>query len=990
MRLDTLLGQRLEGTCEWIFEEQSFRAWIDSPPSSTFWIQGGPGTGKSVLTSAIIERLRKNRCPTIFFHFDQGDSALSDPKLFLDSLIAQMLQFDRRLSEGHGIFQGQAYTPISKSFAKFSELALKFEELYCCVDAIEECGTSVELLLYLISDMARSMAYPVKFLVSSRSTPESLRCMENFSSIVRLPTDGTRKDVQQLAAFQLKKTKSPDDVYRQFEIDRLTSAANGMFLWLNLVLKGAEVSGTVSDPYKRSLPEVYRDSVLSLTRSQTLSENELLCTILYWTTTALRPLKVNELQIALAVTPGDTSLEELKILSAPHQAIQKIGGHLIEIESNNSVVQVHQSLISFLKTADCPCILVSPEISIPIKPERSHAYLGAVCITYLSFGCFQDPYKPHTQDIHTFLYYAASFWHLHTIRAGKNKVLAQRVLAFLGSDQGFNWLDALMTIFGKSVEDLLLIQFQISAWLRQFDEDIGSEGGDFVLEAYRIRTARFGKTDSLTNQETTMLQNFADLCQAKGLFHESERLYHRVLGTNEDSNIAVRLPKGRDKSFANTETEHSATPPNLGGSPSSLSLDKESNNSPSVNMKTSHGSLTEGGSDDLRTKSSLALTYRNQGRWKEAEELEFQVTGTRKRELGKEHPLTLMSMDNLASTYHIQGRWKEAEELEVQVLETRTRIFGDEHPDTLTSMGNLALTYHSQGRWKEAEELEVQVLETRTRIFGDEHPDTLTSMGNLASTYHRQGRWDEAEELEVQVMRMRTRVLGKQHPDTLASMNNLALALSGQGKYPEAEKMYQETLALQEIVLGKEHPNTLTSMNNLAQALSGQGKYLEAEKMHRETLALGEKVLGKEHPGTLTSMNNLADALSQQGKYAEAEKMYNETLALQEMILGIEHPDTLESISNLAQALSGQGKYAEAEKMHHETLALQKMILGKEHPSTLTSMSNLARVLSAQGKYTEAISAMQQCFQLQTKILGSHHPHTKASRTALDKWQIRP
>ena len=80
-------------------------------------------------------------------------------------------------------------------------------------------------------------------------------------------------------------------------------------------------------------------------------------------------------------------------------------------------------------------------------------------------------------------------------------------------------------------------------------------------------------------------------------------------------------------------------------------------------------------------------------------------------------------MANLASTYRNQGRWKEAEELEVKVMETRTRVLGEEHPSTLTSMANLASTYWKQGRWKEAEELEVQVMETRKRVLG---PSILT------------------------------------------------------------------------------------------------------------------------------------------------------------------------------------------------------------------------------------------------------------------------
>ena len=70
----------------------------------------------------------------------------------------------------------------------------------------------------------------------------------------------------------------------------------------------------------------------------------------------------------------------------------------------------------------------------------------------------------------------------------------------------------------------------------------------------------------------------------------------------------------------------------------------------------------------------------------------MQEIGTSKRVLGAEHPSTLTSMNNLASTYRDQGQWKEAEELGLQVMETFKRILGAEHPSTLTSMANLDRT----------------------------------------------------------------------------------------------------------------------------------------------------------------------------------------------------------------------------------------------------------------------------------------------------------
>jgi hypothetical protein len=62
----------------------------------------------------------------------------------------------------------------------------------------------------------------------------------------------------------------------------------------------------------------------------------------------------------------------------------------------------------------------------------------------------------------------------------------------------------------------------------------------------------------------------------------------------------------------------------------------------------------------------------------------------RERVLGVEHSHTLTSMANLASTYRNQGRWKEAEVLEVDVVEISKRVLGEGHPDTGSTVTTLA------------------------------------------------------------------------------------------------------------------------------------------------------------------------------------------------------------------------------------------------------------------------------------------------------------
>jgi tetratricopeptide (TPR) repeat protein len=274
----------------------------------------------------------------------------------------------------------------------------------------------------------------------------------------------------------------------------------------------------------------------------------------------------------------------------------------------------------------------------------------------------------------------------------------------------------------------------------------------------------------------------------------------------------------------------------------------------------------------LTSMANLALTYRNQGRWKEAKELEVQVMETRKRVLGAEHPSTLTSMANLASTFWDQGQWKEAEELEVQVMETRKRVLGSEHPSTLTSMANLASTFWNQGRWKEAEELFMQVMETFKMVLGAEHPSTLTSIANLASTFWNQGRWKEAEELFLQVMETFMRVLGAEHPDTLTSMTKLALTYRNQGRLKEAEELDVQVMETRKRMLGAEHPSTLTSMADLASTYRNQGRWKEAEELEVQVMETRKRVLSSEHLDTPASMANPASTYRNQGRWKEAEE----------------------------------------------------------------------------------------------------------------------
>ena len=261
--------------------------------------------------------------------------------------------------------------------------------------------------------------------------------------------------------------------------------------------------------------------------------------------------------------------------------------------------------------------------------------------------------------------------------------------------------------------------------------------------------------------------------------------------------------------------------------------------------------------DTLTSQANLASTYRHQGQWNEAEDLDLRVLETAIRVLGEEHPFTLSIRNNLVTTYCCQGRWKQAERLGIQAMEINERVLGMEHPHTLASMVNLADIYENQGRWKQAERFGIQAMEITERVLGMEHPDTLTTMATLAKIYRYQGRWKEAEELGAQVLETKKTVLGGEHPDTLSSMFALAIIYSETGRLQEALRLMEKVVDARISTIGMEHPDTLSSMHALAISGRETGRLQEALELTEKVVEARMKTLGMKHPHTLHSVHTL-------------------------------------------------------------------------------------------------------------------------------------
>ena len=178
----------LQGTREWAFAE--ILKWLDDPASpQLFWLMGGGGTGKSVLTAELLDRVI-NR--TVAWHFCRHDNpAQSAPGSLLRSLAAMLahrLPGYKEKLEATGL-PGEAVDDPAELFTALFETPLLVSKvqaperpLLIILDALDELPKESQkpLLAVIASQLSRLPPW-LKLFVTSREEPQIRRVLSSFT-----------------------------------------------------------------------------------------------------------------------------------------------------------------------------------------------------------------------------------------------------------------------------------------------------------------------------------------------------------------------------------------------------------------------------------------------------------------------------------------------------------------------------------------------------------------------------------------------------------------------------------------------------------------------------------------------------------------------------------------------------------------------------------------------------------------------------------------
>lgn len=322
-------------------------------------------------------------------------------------------------------------------------------------------------------------------------------------------------------------------------------------------------------------------------------------------------------------------------------------------------------------------------------------------------------------------------------------------------------------------------------------------------------------------------------------------------------------------------------------------------------------------------------------------------------ELGPDHEVSLMALNDVARVYEAEGKMDQAVAAFKECLERRIRVFGRDDESVMTSQSNLGWIYAKLGRYDEAGPLLLAAYEGRRKQFGDDDPQTQTMLNNVAMFYHVIGRNEKAAELSEKELAA-SRRLHPNDPSTFVSMVNVATIDMGLHKYKQAEALFNEALEGRKRVLGEAHPKTLLTMNNLATLYTKIDRTPDAEKLLSDALRLAIAEHGEDLPIVNSLRSNLGWIYNASGRYAEAEPLHAKAVAGARKQLPEDHATIGIFLKRHGDSLIGLKRYDEAEAALLEAYAIQSKLGESEAGNAVETAETLESLYETLGRAGDA------------------------------------
>ncbi|KAF8496229.1 hypothetical protein F5888DRAFT_417671, partial [Russula emetica] len=396
-----------ESTGEWLTQGTVFKSWKQS--SSLLWINGKPGSGKTVLSSTIIQDINNTGLGHYgLFFFDFKDAGKSNARSLLSSLVVQLSDQSNELFDVlrglHSSHRNNRQPPSVDALTQCLEDMLRVAHevpIYFIIDALDECPFTNEQssprrqVLTLVEKFVKLSLPNLRICVTSRPEADiqaTLGPLTSTSNTISLHDEsGQKEDIvnfvrsEVLFYANLLRWREED---KEFAIETLSDKADGTFRWVACQLEILrpclppsvrrtleELPGDLDATYERIL-----EKIPSVNRVYTHR-------LLQCLSVAARPLEVEELAEVLAiefdVMGGIPKLTEDFRWENQEQAVLSTCSSLVTIVNYRGSRRVqfsHFSVLEFL-TSDRLANSESSALSYYyIQRESAHTVMAQACL----------------------------------------------------------------------------------------------------------------------------------------------------------------------------------------------------------------------------------------------------------------------------------------------------------------------------------------------------------------------------------------------------------------------------------------------------------------------------------------------------------------------------------------------------------------------------------------------------------------------------------
>ncbi|KAF9062201.1 ankyrin repeat-containing domain protein [Rhodocollybia butyracea] len=434
--------KRTPATGNWIFSDPQFAKWYQGT-SGVLWIQGKVGSGKTILSSTIIEALKANpevECYYYYFDNRENSKTKTNARGLLQSVVLQMATrpegLHPALCELYTRCKQGIMEPTTKDLsATLAAIAKDLGPAFLVLDAMDECSEANTVFkhLALLKDS-------LCIAITSRYLAEASYGV-TWSIHLDLADCAFHEDIGKYLRDKLSNRKLKPGLFTEI-LDCLTESAQGQFRWVEcqvIVLQRCATPKAIQNALKqlpKTLEETYIMAIERLKKSEHFQDG---VQLLMWLTYAFRPLSIAQFTEILAVDLNTQTFNpDAQSLELENRTYDILDSTLITVGANKIVQLAHNSVKEFLTQV---------HISKLFEIDRylAHSTICQTCIVYLLQFSSQGSYD--FRKNYPLALYAAEYWPLH-MKGLENELLqhehAKDLAVALVNDssqpQYINWL----------------------------------------------------------------------------------------------------------------------------------------------------------------------------------------------------------------------------------------------------------------------------------------------------------------------------------------------------------------------------------------------------------------------------------------------------------------------------------------------------------------------------------------------------------------------